>query len=64
MKNIYYKVAKSEKTGRKYACIYVDLGWRKAYLTFERDTICDILDVKPSELLEVECDTLIGTLDI
>ena len=64
MKNIYYRVAKSEKTGNKYACIYVDLGWKKAYLSFDKYTLCDILDIKPSELLEKEGETLIGQLDI
>lgn len=64
MKNIYYRVAKSEKTGNKYACIYVDLGWKKAYLSFDKTLLCDILDKKPSELLEKEGEEVIGQLNI
>lgn len=64
MKDIYYKVAKSEKTGNKYACIYVDLGWKKVYLSFDRYNLCDILDVKMSELLDKECETVIGQLNV
>lgn len=63
MNKIYYKVATSDKTGNKYACVYVDMGWKKVYLTFDKYNLCDVLDLKPSELLEKECEKEIGYIN-
>jgi hypothetical protein len=47
---IYYEKRISPKTNRPYDCIVCDLGWRKALLSFDRQTICDMLNCTNSDL--------------
>ena len=47
---IIYKKAISEKSGKAYNCIVVDMGYREVTLTFDSAVIAELLDCSPREL--------------
>ena len=47
---IKFKKALSEKSGKPYNCVCVDLGYREVALTFDSAIIAELLDCSPREL--------------
>ena len=47
---IIFKKAISEKSGKAYSCICVDMGYREVALTFDSAVIAELLDCSPREL--------------
>ena len=47
---IKFKKALSEKSGKSYNSICVDLGYREVTLTFDSAVIAELLDCTPREL--------------
>lgn len=50
--NLYVKIG-TGTTGKKYAAIVVDLGYRTATLTFDRNLCAELLRVPIHELFEL-----------
>lgn len=47
------EVKKSGKTGRKYCALYVDLGYRKIPLCFDRGVCSEILNISLRDISEL-----------
>ena len=62
---IIFKKAISEKSGRAYNCIAVDMGYREVTLTFDSAVIAELLDCSPRVLATVNVgeERVIGYLD-
>ena len=63
---IIFKKALSEKSGKAYNCVCVDMGYREVALTFDSAVIAELLDCTPRELATVEVGTerVIGYLGV
>ncbi|MCM1296855.1 MAG: hypothetical protein NC311_15055 [Muribaculaceae bacterium] len=61
---IIFKKAISEKSGKAYSCICVDMGYREVTLTFDSAVIAELLDCSPRELatMKVGEERVIGYL--
>lgn len=51
---IIFKKAISEKSGKAYNCIVVDMGYRELTLTFDSAVIAELLDCSPRALATVK----------
>lgn len=62
---IIFKRAISEKSGKAYNCIVVDMGYREVALTFDSATIAELLDCSPRALatFKVGEERIIGYLE-
>lgn len=47
----FIKVAKSEKTGKMYACLVCDLGYRMVNISFDTNLCAELLGVSIKDLL-------------
>lgn len=59
------EVKKSEKTGRCYCALYVDLGYRKVPLNFDRGVCSEILGISIREVSELPegFSVCVGSID-
>lgn len=55
---VFYEKRLSEKTQRPFDCIYVDVGYRKIMLTFDRGVCSEILQMSMSELYSIPVGTV------
>lgn len=62
---IIFKKAISEKSGKAYNCICVDMGYREVTLTFDSAIIAELLDCSPRALATVKVgeERVIGYLE-
>lgn len=63
---IIFKKAVSEKSGKAYNCIVVDMGYREVTLTFDSAVIAELLDCSPRALATVKVgeERVIGYLEV
>lgn len=63
---IIFKKAISEKSGKAYNCIAVDMGYREVTLTFDSAIIAELLDCSPRALATVKVgeERVIGYLEV
>lgn len=63
---IIFKKAISEKSGKAYNCIVVDMGYREVTLTFDSAIIAELLDCSPRALATVKVgeERVIGYLEV
>lgn len=63
---IIFKKAISEKSGKAYNCIAVDMGYREVTLTFDSAVIAELLDCSPRALATVKVgeERVIGYLEV
>ncbi len=63
---IIFKKAISEKSGKAYNCIVVDMGYREVTLTFDSAVIAELLDCSPRVLAAVKVgeERVIGYIDV
>ncbi len=62
---IMFKKVISEKSGKAYNCICVDMGYREVTLTFDSAIIAELLDCSPRVLATVKVgeERIIGYLE-
>lgn len=53
---MFYVVKKMSKNENEYIVLYADLGYRKINLTFDRNTIAEILGVAVVKLNDLPLD--------
>lgn len=63
---IIFKKAISEKSGKAYNCIVVDMGYREVTLTFDSAIIAELLDCSPRALASTKIgeERVIGYLEV
>lgn len=63
---IIFKKAISEKSGKAYNCIAVNMGYREVPLTFDSAIIAELLDCSPRALAIVNVgeERVIGYLEV
>lgn len=63
---IIFKKAISEKSGKAYNCICVDMGYREVALTFDSAIIAELLDCSPRALANAKTgeERIIGYLEV
>jgi hypothetical protein len=62
--SINYKKALN-KSGKHYDCVYVDLGYRIIYFTFDSSVCADLLGISSRELSLLELgERVIGSIEV
>ncbi len=61
---IYYEKKVSTKTQRPYDCLYVNLGYRTATLSFDRQLISELLHMNLADLYNLPAGKMIEVGEI
>lgn len=70
MNKIFVEKKKSNKSDKMYICMYIDLGYKQMYISFNDGDIAQILGVSVKSLYDmdvddpVECAVLTSTSEV
>lgn len=62
--NLVVEYKQSDKTGKYYYCLSLDLGYRTVALSFEPAVIAEILGVSVREIYDIKDSRIVGSLSI
>ena len=57
MNKFFVVKKKSSKTDKMYICMYIDLGYKQLYLSFNDGDIAELLGVSVRSLYDMDFDT-------
>lgn len=57
MNNIFVVKKKSNKSDKMYICLYIDLGYKQLFLSFNDGDIAELLGVSVRSLYDMDVDT-------